>query len=111
MALLAPLPIVTGAAFLWLWLLSFRLPAKGDRHALTPFLVLAAIFALGFAGLAYSFYPFVVPDRLTIWEAASAPESLAIILAGTAVVLPVMIGASFYVYRVFSGKATDLSYD
>ena len=111
LAVLAPLPVVTGAAFLWLWLLTFRLPAKGDRHALTPFLTLAAIFALGFAGLAYSFYPFVVPDRLTIWEAAAAPESLAIILAGTALVLPVMIGASFYVYRVFSGKATDLSYD
>ncbi|WP_421928335.1 cytochrome d ubiquinol oxidase subunit II [Neoaquamicrobium sediminum] len=110
-ALLAPLPIVTGAAFLGLWLLTFRMPAPGDRHAITPFLTLAAIFALGFAGLAYSFYPYVVPDRLTIWEAAAATESLAIILAGTAVVLPVMIGASFYVYRVFSGKAGDLSYD
>ncbi len=110
-ALLAPLPIVTGAAFLGLWLLTFRMPAPGDRHAITPFLTLAAIFALGFAGLAYSFYPYVVPDRLTIWEAAAATESLAIILAGTAVVLPVMIGASFYVYSVFSGKAGDLSYD
>ena len=110
-ALLAPLPVLTGAAFLGLWLLTFRLPAAGDRHALTPFLTLAAIFALGFAGLAYSFYPYVVPDRFTIWEAASATESLAIILAGTALVLPVMIGASFYVYRVFRGKAGDLSYD
>jgi cytochrome d ubiquinol oxidase subunit II len=110
-ALLGPLPVATGAAFLWLWFLTFKLPAKGDRHALTPFLVLAAIFALGFAGLAYSFYPFIVPDRLTIWEAASAPESLGLILAGTAFVLPIMIGASFYVYRVFGGKATDLSYD
>src|SRR5690606_8308508 len=48
---LAPLPVVSGALFLWLWMLTFRLPATGDRHALTPFLVLAAIFALGFAGL------------------------------------------------------------
>ena len=110
-ALLAPLPVITGAAFLGLWLLTFRMPATGDRHAITPFLTLAAIFALGFAGLAYSFYPFVVPDRLTIWEAAASSESLAIILVGTAFVLPVMIGASFYVYRVFRGKAGDLSYD
>src|SRR5690606_1356213 len=108
---LAPLPILTGIVFLLLWRLSFRMPAPGDQHALTPFLALAAIFAFGFAGLAYSFYPYVVPDRLTIWEAAAAPGSLAIILAGTAITLPIMIGASFYVYRVFGGKATDLSYD
>lgn len=110
-AWLAPLPVVTGAAFMWLWLLTFRLPARGDRHSLTPFLMLAAIFALGFAGLAYSFYPFVVPDSLTIWQAAAATESLAIILVGTVFVLPVMIGASFYVYAVFNGKASDLTYD
>ncbi|TPN88103.1 cytochrome d ubiquinol oxidase subunit II, partial [Mesorhizobium sp. B1-1-5] len=76
-----------------------------------PFLTLAAIFALGFAGLAWSFYPFGVPDRLTIWQAASAPESLAIILSGTVVVLPIIIFYSFYAYRVFGGKARDLTYD
>ena len=53
----------------------------------------------------------MVPDRLTIWQAASATESLAIILAGTVVVLPVIIFYSFYAYRVFGGKATDLTYD
>ena len=111
LALLAPLPLVTGAAFLWLWRMTFRLPAAGDRHALTPFLALAGIFALGFAGLAYSFYPYVVPDRLTVWEAASAPESLAIILAGTAFVLPVILVYSLYAYRVFGGKVRDLTYD
>jgi cytochrome d ubiquinol oxidase subunit II len=108
---LAPLPVLSAVLFAWLWLLSFRLPAIGDRHALTPFLALAAIFALGFAGLAYSFYPFVVPDRLTIWQAAAAPESLAIILIGTAFVLPVIIGYSFFAYRVFGGKAGELRYD
>ena len=108
---LSPLPLVSGALFVWLWLLTFRLPAPGDRHALTPFLILALIFAAGFAGLAYSFYPYVVPDRITIWQAAAAPESLAIILAGTAFVLPVIIGYSFYAYRVFGGKAGELRYD
>jgi cytochrome bd ubiquinol oxidase subunit II len=110
-AWLAPLPILTGGLFLWLWRLSFRLPARGDAHSLTPFLTLAAIFALGFFGLAYSFYPYVVPDRLTIWEAASATESLGIILVGTAFVLPVIVIYSFYAYRVFGGKAGDLRYD
>ncbi|MGE0501268.1 MAG: cytochrome d ubiquinol oxidase subunit II [Rhizobiaceae bacterium] len=111
MLYLSPLPILSGLAFLWLWRLSFRLPDPADAHSLKPFLALAAIFLLGFLGLAWSFYPFVVPDRLTIWDAASATESLAIILAGTAFVLPVIIGYSFYAYRVFGGKAGELSYD
>ena len=110
-AVLAPLPVLAAGLFAWLWYLSAHLPVKGDRHSITPFLTLAAIFATGFAGLAYSFYPYVVPDRLTIWQAASAPESLGIILIGTAFVLPVIIGYSFYAYRVFGGKAADLRYD
>ncbi len=109
---LSPLPILSGILFLMLWRLTYQLPKPGDAHSLRPFLLLAAIFTLGFAGLAWSFYPFVVPDKLTIWQAAaSSTESLAIILAGTSVVLPVMVIFSFYVYSVFGGKAGDLRYD
>ncbi len=111
MIYLSPLPILSGVLFLVLWRQTFHLPKANDRHALLPFLILAAIFALGFTGLAWSFYPFVVPEKLTIWQAASATESLAIILAGTAVVLPVIAIYSFYAYRVFGGKAADLRYD
>ena len=108
---LSPLPILSGLLFLWLWRQTFHLPKPNDRHAILPFLSLAAIFTLGFAGLAWSFYPFVVPDRLTIWQAASAPEALGIILVGVCFVLPVILGYSVYAYRVFGGKADDLRYD
>jgi cytochrome d ubiquinol oxidase subunit II len=111
MLYLSPLPILSALLFLFLWRQTFVLPKEGDRHALLPFLALALVFALGFAGLAWSFYPFVVPDRLTIWQASSAPESLAVILGGTAFVLPVIIGYSFYAYRVFGGKARELTYE
>ncbi|RFC68586.1 MULTISPECIES: cytochrome d ubiquinol oxidase subunit II [Mesorhizobium] len=108
---LSPLPILSAALFFILWRKTFSLPSHDGRHELMPFLMLAAIFALGFMGLAWSFYPYVVPERMTIWEAASATESLAIILAGTAVVLPIILIYSFYAYRVFGGKAGDLTYD
>jgi cytochrome d ubiquinol oxidase subunit II len=111
MLYLAPLPVLSASLFLWLWRLTFRLPGSQDAHSLTPFLALAAVFMLGFAGLAWSFYPFVVPERLTIWQAAAATESLRVILFGTALVLPIIVGSTLYVYRVFGGKAADLRYD
>ncbi|MBL9033205.1 MAG: cytochrome d ubiquinol oxidase subunit II, partial [Rhodospirillaceae bacterium] len=65
---------------------------------------------LSFAGLAYSFYPFVVPDSLTIWQAAAAPESLLFILVGVVIVLPLILGYTAFSYYVFRGKARDLTY-
>jgi cytochrome d ubiquinol oxidase subunit II len=88
-----------------------RLPLPGDRAAWVPFACATGLFILGFAGMAYSFYPYIVPEKLTIDAAAAAPESLAIILAGTAVVLPVIVAYSIFAYAVFRGKATALRYD
>jgi cytochrome bd ubiquinol oxidase subunit II len=71
---------------------------------------MVAICALALTGLAYSLYPFIVVDRLTIYEAASATSSLAILAVGTAITLPAIIGYTIFVYRVFWGKARELSY-
>ena len=68
------------------------------------------IFVLAFFGLAYSLYPYIVIDRLTVWEAASATKSLLFILVGVAITLPAIIGYTIFMYRVFWGKARELSY-
>jgi cytochrome d ubiquinol oxidase subunit II len=65
---------------------------------------------LAFYGLAYSMFPWLVVDRLTIWQAASSTESLMIIFVGACIVLPVIAGYSIYSYWVFRGKATALEY-
>ena len=109
--LLAPLPIVTGLLFIGLEIALRHLPTAEDKWSWLPFAGAVGVFALGFNGLAYSFYPYVVPERLTIWEAASAPESLMIILVGTLFVIPVILGYTAFAYRVFRGKATELRYD
>jgi len=59
---------------------------------------------LAFAGLAYSLFPYVVMDSLTIWDAAAHPSALTFMLVGTAIVLPVLLGYTFYAYRIFRGK-------
>jgi cytochrome d ubiquinol oxidase subunit II len=109
--LLAPVPLITAAVFLGLWKLLGELPKPGDRHAWLPFAGAALICLLGFAGLAYSFYPYVVPDQLTVWQAASAPESLVVILIGAIIVLPLILAYTLYAYTVFRGKAAALYYD
>lgn len=109
--LLAPLPLMSAALIALLWVALRRLPAPDDSFAWFPFAAAAALVVLGFAGMAYSFYPYVVPERMTIVEAAAARESLWIILIGTLAVLPVIVGYSVLAYTVFRGKATALSYD
>jgi cytochrome d ubiquinol oxidase subunit II len=75
-----------------------------------PFACAVGIFMLAFYGLAYSLFPYLVIDRLTIWDAAAAPESLTIILVGALVVMPVIIGYSALSYWIFRGKAEALKY-
>ena len=109
--LLAPLPLMAALLIAGLWAVLRYLPTQDDSWAWLPFGATIVLFVLGFAGMAYSFYPYVVPERLTIYEAASAPESLFIILIGTLFVLPMILGYTALSYVIFRGKATTLSYD
>ncbi len=109
--LLAPLPIGSAAVIVLLWIALKHLPDREDRWSWLPFTGAIILYVLAFAGLAYSFYPYMVPDQLTIYAAASAPESLMIILVGTLIVVPVILCYSAFSYRIFRGKATGLHYD
>ena len=104
------IPVVTLGAFVTNEVLLNRLPKANDRHCGVPFLLVALIFIMSFCGLAFSFFPYVVPGQLTVWEAASAPESLSFILMGALVVIPVILLYTAYSYKVFHGKATELRY-
>jgi cytochrome d ubiquinol oxidase subunit II len=75
-----------------------------------PFTLVVTVFILGGIGLAYSLFPYVVMDKLTIWQAASATESLAVIAVGCAVTVPAIVGYTIFSYRVFWGKAQELNY-
>ena len=106
---LLPIPLVTLVAFV------VALAFLRSRHATgklcwVPFVSLIGVFLMGGIGLAFSLFPFVVMDKLTVWQAASAPESLAVILVGCAITVPAIGGYTIFSYRVFSGKAKALSY-
>jgi cytochrome d ubiquinol oxidase subunit II len=109
--LLAPLPLVTAALVIGLASLLRHMPLPGDALRRVPFWAAVALFCLSFAGLAWSFFPYIVPERLTLFQAASAPESLSLILIGAAFVLPVILAYTVLAWRIFGGKAMDLRYD
>ena len=104
------LPLATLLAGWDLWRTVGRLGRGASTAEWRPFAAAAGIFVLAFAGLAYSLFPFLVIDRMTIWQAASHPSALKVILAGALVVLPFIIGYTVYAYRVFWGKARELTY-
>ncbi|MDX2308306.1 MAG: cytochrome d ubiquinol oxidase subunit II [Hyphomicrobium sp.] len=95
---LSPIPLLTALAAFLAWR---GLWSTADT---TPFLATIALFLLGFAGLAISNLPYIVPPSITIWQAAAHPSSQMFMLVGTAVLLPVILGYTVFVYWTFRGK-------
>ncbi len=106
---LLPIPLITLAALAGARAV-LNSPRVLGRACWWPFALIITVFVLGGIGLAYSLYPYVVIDRLTIWEAASATEALAVIAIGCAFTVPAIAGYTVFSYRVFRGKAKALSY-
>jgi len=105
------LPLATLAAGWLVWGATGRLKRGEPEPDWVPFAAAVAIFALAFAGLAYSLFPFVVIDRMTIWEAAAHPSSLKFMLVGVVIVLPFLVAYTAFAYRVFRGKASAGLYE
>ena len=88
-------------------LLFLNLRAKRD---IAPFLLSLALFALTFAGLGISLYPYIVPEAITIWDAAAPPSSQLFMLVGAGVMIPIILAYTGYAYWVFRGKVRDDGY-
>jgi len=106
---LLPIPLMTAVALLALRALLNSHRVLGKLCWL-PFALMVMVMLLGFLGLAYSLYPYVLIDRMTVWQAAAAPKSLAFILWGCAITVPAILAYTVFAYRVFWGKAGELSY-
>ncbi len=112
--LLLPIPLVTLVLFVLIARSLRRLPtrlAQGNEYGIgVPFAGTIGVMLLAFYGLAYSLFPWLVIDRITLWQGASAPQALMVIFYGVVVVLPVIIAYTVFAYRVFWGKSTALEY-
>jgi cytochrome d ubiquinol oxidase subunit II len=97
-AFLSPVPILVGVTALALW------RAIVLRREYQPFLLALVLFILSYGGLGISLFPHIVPPEVTIWDAAAPLESLAFLLVGAVVLLPIILGYTGYAYWVFRGK-------
>lgn len=87
------------------------MPCDNDKLCWLPFVTIIGIFLLCFAGLAYSFYPYIIPNRISLYDTITSNESLAIMLLGAVIVFPLLISYTYFTYKVFHGKTKALSYN
>ena len=82
--------------------LVFAMARKGSHR--WPFVGAMVVFLSGYLGLAASFMPSIVPYDIDFRQAAAPDNALALMLVGTAAILPLILGYTGWVYWVFRGK-------
>jgi len=96
-----PLLVLVAAYFLFTGL------KKGYPNQ--PYLASVSLFVLSYFGLLISFFPYIVPPSVTIWEAAAPDASLHFLLVGAVVLIPIILIYTGYAYWVFRGKVGKTS--
>ena len=97
--LVAPVPIAVGALIL---ALGRVLIAEGREWL--PFVLALAVFGLCFSGLGVSIWPYIIPSRVRIRDAASPRSSQLFMFVGAIVLVPIILAYTGYAYWVFRGK-------
>ncbi len=98
---LFPLPLITAVMIYLAWK---NLSQEPERK---PFFYCIAIFLCAYVGLGVSFYPYLIPNQVTLWQGAAPDSTLRFILVGVSIMVPILFAYTLYAYHVFRGKTTD----
>jgi cytochrome d ubiquinol oxidase subunit II len=93
-----PVPLVTTLTALVIW------RAVPGRREAVPFLGSIVLFLLALVGLGVSVFPYAVPWRVTLWQAASSTPTLEFTGVGVLLILPIILAYLGYAHWVFRGK-------
>jgi cytochrome bd ubiquinol oxidase subunit II len=96
---LSPIPLLTACAFTGLYISLLK------RKESAPFILSISLFSLGYLGLGISLWPWIVPYKISLWDAAADPRSLSLMLVAVSLFLPFVLGYTVYAYYVFRGKS------
>jgi cytochrome d ubiquinol oxidase subunit II len=98
---LSVIPVITLGLTVLLW--KDLLSQKSEYR---PFLCSIGIFLMGYLGVGLSLFPWIVPFKYSIWDAAASGPSLSLMLVGVVPLLPLILGYTGYCYYVFRGKTS-----
>ncbi|MBN8977085.1 MAG: cytochrome d ubiquinol oxidase subunit II [Rhizobiales bacterium] len=99
----APVPIAVAAVT------ALLLQSLAKRQDYKPFVLSLVLFALSYAGLGISMYPYIVPRSITIWQAAAPESSQIFMLVGVSILIPIILIYTGWAYWVFRGKVDPQS--
>ena len=97
---LLPIPLFTALGFVLLW------KDLKSSNEVRPFFLTIVLFFLSYLGIGISLYPWIVPFKFTIWEAAAVSTSQSLLLVGVIIFLPIILIYTAYSYYVFRGKTS-----
>jgi len=97
---LLPIPLFTALGFVLLW------KDLKSSNEVRPFFLTIVLFFLSYLGIGISLYPWIVPFKFTIWEAAAVSTSQSLFLVGVIIFLPIILIYTAYSYYVFRGKTS-----
>uniref|UniRef100_UPI003341A61E cytochrome d ubiquinol oxidase subunit II n=1 Tax=Castellaniella defragrans TaxID=75697 RepID=UPI003341A61E len=82
-----------------------RMISHSYRASAVPFCLVLALFLVILGGLGYSFFPYLVLDEVTIWDAAAPVDTLRLGLSATVIALPVALIFNLWVYWRMFGRS------
>lgn len=103
--LLAIIPLVT----LILYALTWYDLVVGKRE-IRPFLLSMGIFFTAYLGFGLSMFPWIIPFKYTLWDAAASNPGLSILFVGVVPLLPLILFYTGYCYYIFRGKTSHEPY-
>ena len=105
---LLPFPIL--AVVLLSCLAMYLRPQGQDGCVSLPFVLTIAVFLLFYCGLLKAVQVEIIPGKMDMISAASAPEALEVMLWGFVILMPFLFAYHVLAYRVFRGKVKVLTY-
>jgi cytochrome d ubiquinol oxidase subunit II len=96
------LPLITGLCFL---ALLYTLYHQKENY---PYYLVIILFLCPYLGFIISVYPYIIPYKVTLWQAAAPTDALLFILVGTVIMLPVLLFYTWYSYKIFKGKVKEV---
>ncbi len=93
-----PVPFVTALTAIAIW------RTIDGAHEALPFLFAIAIFLLELSGLGVSLFPYAIPWRITLWQAAASTATLEFVGVGVLIILPITLAYLGYAHWIFRGK-------